>query len=49
MDMLRDMWCESRLDTRSKPQLAHVLELLQKKPAEAAMDKTYRELQDGPV
>jgi hypothetical protein len=48
-DMLRDMWYESRLDTRSKPQPAHVLELLKKKPAEAAMDKTYRELQDGPV
>ena len=39
-DILRDMWCESRLDTRSKPQPAHVLELLKKKPGEVAMDKT---------
>jgi hypothetical protein len=48
-DMLRDMWYEQRLDTRSKPQPAHVLDLLKKKPAETAVDKALRELQDGPV
>ena len=32
-DMLRDMWYEQRLDARSKPQPAHVLDLLKKKPA----------------
>ena len=46
--MPRDMWYEQRLDTRSKPQPAHVLDLLQK-PAETAVDKALRELQDGPV
>jgi hypothetical protein len=48
-DMLHDMWYEQRLDTRSKPQPAHVLDLLKKKPAETAVDKALRELQDGPV
>ena len=48
-DMLRDMWYEQRLDTRPKPQPAHVLDLLKKKPAETAVDKALRELQDGPV
>ena len=48
-DMLRDMWYEQRPDTRSKPRPAHVLDLLKKKPAETAVDKALRELQDGPV
>ena len=47
--MLRDMWYEQRLETRSKPQPAHVLDLIKKKPAETAVDKALRELQDGPV
>ena len=45
-DMLRDMWYEQRLDTRSKPQPAHVQELMKKRPADAAVDKALRELQD---
>ena len=47
--MLRDMWYEQRLDTHSKPQPAHVQELMKKRPADAAVDKALRELQDGPV
>ena len=48
-DVLHRMWYEQRLDTRSKPQPAHVLELFKKKLVEAAADKVYRELQDGPI
>ena len=48
-DILHNFWFEQRLDTRSKPQPAHVLELFKKKPEAAAADKVYRELQDGPV
>ena len=48
-DILHGMWYEQRLDTRSKPQPAHVLELFKKKPVEAAADKVYRELQGGPI
>ena len=48
-DMLRKMWYEQRLDTRSKPQPAHVLDLLKKMPAETAVDKALREPQEGPV
>ena len=48
-DILHGMWFEQRLDTRSKPQPAHVLELFKKKPEAATADKVYRELQDGPV
>ena len=43
------MWYEQDLDTRSKPQPAHVLQLFKKKPEAAAADKVYRELQDGPI
>ena len=48
-DILHGVWFEQRLDTRSKPQPAHVLELFKKKPEAAAADKVYRELQDGPL
>jgi len=48
-DILHNFWFEQRLDTRSKPQPAHVLELFKKKPEAAAADKVYRELQDGPL
>ena len=48
-DILQPFWYEQRLDTRSKPQPAHVLELFKKKPVEAAADKVYWELQDGPI
>ena len=48
-DILHNFWFEQRLDTRSKPQPAHVLELFKKKPEAAAADKVYREMQDGPL
>ena len=48
-EILHGMWFEQRLDTRSKAQPAHVLELFKKKPEAAAADKVYRELQDGPL
>ena len=48
-DMLRDMWYEQRLHSGSKPQPAHVQELMKKRPAGAAVDKALRELQDGPI
>jgi hypothetical protein len=48
-DILQPFWYEQRLDTRSKPQPAHVLELFKKKPEAAAADKVYREIQDGPL
>ena len=48
-DILHGMWFEQRLDTRSKSQPAHVLELFKKKPEAATADKVYRELQDGPL
>ena len=48
-DILHNFWFEQRLDTRSKPQPAHVLELFKNKPEAAAADKVYREIQDGPL
>ena len=48
-EILHGMWFEQRLDTRSKAQPAHVLELFKKKPEAATADKVYRELQDGPL
>ena len=48
-ELLHGYWFEQRLDTRSKAQPAHVLELFKKKPEAAAADKVYRELQDGPL
>ena len=46
-DMLRDMWYEQRLDTRSKPQPAHVLDLLKKKPAETAEARHFASCRTG--
>ena len=48
-DLLHGVWFEQRLDTRSTPKPAHVLELFKKKPEAAAADKVYREIQDGPL
>ena len=48
-ELLQGYWFEQRLDTRSKAQPAHVLELFKKKPEAAAADKVYREMQDGPL
>ena len=47
--LLAGSWFESRLDTRSLPQPDSVQALLKNKPAEAAVDKALRDLQDGPV
>ena len=47
--LVHGMWFEERLDTRSVPLPASTSEQLRKRPELAAVDKSLRDIQDGPL